>query len=102
MISFPASRTRNVEIERVKPRGVSREALFQKPVFIGRQNKEEVSNLVIRTIESIASQDNSKLGDFSVRPLSPRYPRKVPTVRLPGQAGRVPKAGRGNDLRVAG
>jgi len=40
VIFFPASRTRNVEIERVKPRGVSREALFQKPVFIGRPERK--------------------------------------------------------------
>jgi len=35
---------RNGEIERVKPDRVSREALFQKPIFVGRQNKIEVAN----------------------------------------------------------
>ena len=35
---------RNGEIERVKPDRVSREALFQKPIFVGWQNKKEVAN----------------------------------------------------------
>ena len=35
---------RNGEIERVIPDRVPREALFQKPIFVGRQNKREVAN----------------------------------------------------------
>ena len=35
---------RNGEIERRIPDRVPREALFQKPIFVGRQNKEEVAN----------------------------------------------------------
>jgi len=35
---------RNGEIERVIPDRVPREALFQKPIFVGRQNKKELAN----------------------------------------------------------
>jgi len=35
---------RNGEIERVIPDRMPREALFQKPIFVGRQNKKELAN----------------------------------------------------------
>ena len=44
---------RNVEIERVIPCGVPGETLLQKPIFIGRQNKKEVTNPFTHSIELI-------------------------------------------------
>jgi hypothetical protein len=35
---------RKGEIERVVPDGVPWQALFQKPIFVSRQNKKEVAN----------------------------------------------------------
>jgi hypothetical protein len=37
---------RNGSIERFIPDRVPREALFQKPIFVGRQNKKEVANVL--------------------------------------------------------
>ena len=44
---------RNVEIERIIPCGVPRKALFQKPIFVGRQNKKEVANPFSHSVELI-------------------------------------------------
>jgi len=52
---------RNGEIERVIPDRVPRKAVFQKPIFVDRQNKKEVANpLGHSNRELIANQENSK------------------------------------------
>lgn len=51
---------RNVEVEGIIADRVPGEALFQKPIFVGGQNKEEVADAFSHSIELIASQQKSK------------------------------------------